>query len=320
MRYVGAVLLGLVAVGFFPFNLDVLSTMPGLFFAGLSALAGFFALRLAAPGLFGGLSRGAALVGLANAFEEIEQTRHTHFIGAGGGVDSLPKRRQSELEEKVPAWMASLRKQSPHDVTKDLLQNMHIAKGLGRLLRVEAQAKLLDALVREGIALNPDHLFADRPGIPSSRQSEALANRPGIPSPRQAQATLSSNDPAEALPTLPDVSKLKPIGSAWVGNHCIMFYENPPLLAIALGIDTPLRYLYSASVYDHTTQKTSEVYTLETGTSHKIYLCRFDRNGMHYNICEGDHLTGFPLFEVAVTHLVCSATGIPPEAVQRIEV
>ena len=53
-------------------------------------------------GIFADIAFGNALTKLTNLFEEIERTKRTHFIGAGGGIDSLPISRQRELEQKLP--------------------------------------------------------------------------------------------------------------------------------------------------------------------------------------------------------------------------
>lgn len=47
MRFVGALLLVILGIGFFPFNARVLTTWPGLFLAALSVALVFFAYRLA---------------------------------------------------------------------------------------------------------------------------------------------------------------------------------------------------------------------------------------------------------------------------------
>lgn len=47
MRFIGALLLVILGIGFFPFNARVLTTWPGLFLAALSLALIFFAYRLA---------------------------------------------------------------------------------------------------------------------------------------------------------------------------------------------------------------------------------------------------------------------------------
>jgi hypothetical protein len=46
MRIVGALFLALLAIGFFPFNLRILTTAPGLMLAAMSAALVFFAYRV----------------------------------------------------------------------------------------------------------------------------------------------------------------------------------------------------------------------------------------------------------------------------------
>lgn len=46
MRIVGALVLALLAIGIFPFNIRILATAPGLMFAVMSAALVFFAYRV----------------------------------------------------------------------------------------------------------------------------------------------------------------------------------------------------------------------------------------------------------------------------------
>lgn len=105
-------------------------------------------------GFFSGMALGNALTKLTNVFEEMEHTRHTMPIGAGGGINSLPKARQQEIERKMPNWLATLKKQPRHVVTQELLKNMKVSQQLRRAEREVAQAKLLEWLINEDVALD----------------------------------------------------------------------------------------------------------------------------------------------------------------------
>lgn len=107
-------------------------------------------------GILADIAFGNALTNLTNIFEEIEQTKRTHFIGAGGGIDSLPVSRQKELEHKLPKWMATISSRSQDEVTRELLKNIKPSQNFNRTERMEAQINLLQRLVDNGIALNVD--------------------------------------------------------------------------------------------------------------------------------------------------------------------
>lgn len=105
-------------------------------------------------GMWDTLVVGSTLIKLTNAFEEIEMTRQTHFIGAGGGVDSLPTHRQAKFIVNVPRWIERLRTRDKNLVTSLLLDNVRTAEALGRSTRVAAQNRLFGILVSEGVAVD----------------------------------------------------------------------------------------------------------------------------------------------------------------------
>ena len=105
-------------------------------------------------GIFADIVFGNTLTKLTNLFEEIERTKYTHFIGAGGGIDSLPISRQKELEKKLPNWMATISARPRDVVTRELLKNIKISQKFNRTERIKAQAKLLEKLIEQGIALD----------------------------------------------------------------------------------------------------------------------------------------------------------------------
>ena len=105
-------------------------------------------------GIFADIVFGSTLTKLTNLFEEIERTKYTHFIGARGGIDSLPISRQKELEKKLPKWMATISARPRDVVTRELLKNIKISQKFNRTERIKAQAKLLEKLIEQGIALD----------------------------------------------------------------------------------------------------------------------------------------------------------------------
>ena len=107
-------------------------------------------------GIFADIAFGNALTKLTNLFEEIERTKRTHFIGAGGGIDPLPISRQRELEQKLPKWMATISSRSQDEVTRELLKNIKLSQNFNRTERIKAQVNLLQRLVDNGIALDVD--------------------------------------------------------------------------------------------------------------------------------------------------------------------
>ena len=115
-------------------------------------------------GIFADIAFGNALTKLTNLFEEIERTKITHFIGAGGGIDSLPISRQRELEHKLPKWMATISSRSQDEVTRELLKNIKLSQKFNRTERMKAQVNLLQRLVDNRIALDVD-VFLNRNGL-----------------------------------------------------------------------------------------------------------------------------------------------------------
>jgi len=111
-------------------------------------------------GIFSDIIFGNAITNLTNMFEEIELTRSTNFIGAGGGFDALPKRKQAEYAAKTPKWLNTLEKRPRHEVTLTLVKNMTLSARSGRKLRLQAQENLLNWLVERRIALDADAFFA----------------------------------------------------------------------------------------------------------------------------------------------------------------
>ena len=121
---------------------------------GVGALAYFF---LRGPGKQ--IKMGSHLTRMTNIFEEIERTRHTMFIGAGGGIDSLPPARQRQAETIFEHGMAYLKTYARHEVTRELVKNALLAERMGRPMRAVAIERLAGHLTRNGVALELDEFM-----------------------------------------------------------------------------------------------------------------------------------------------------------------
>lgn len=102
---------------------------------------------------------GQHLTQMTNIFEEMELTRRTMFIGAGGGIDSLPPARQRQAESIFEQGIAYLGAYPRHEVTRELVKNALLAEQTGRPLRVGAIHRLLEFLVGEGVALDTENFM-----------------------------------------------------------------------------------------------------------------------------------------------------------------
>jgi hypothetical protein len=96
---------------------------------------------------------------MTNIYEEIEMTRHTMPIGAGGGIDSLPLSRQMQADAIFGQGIAYLKTYPRHEVTRELAKNAVLAERMGRPVRAIAIAHLLEALVEKNIALGMDEFM-----------------------------------------------------------------------------------------------------------------------------------------------------------------
>jgi hypothetical protein len=113
---------------------------------------GYFTLRGPAKQI----KMGRHLTRMTNIFEEIERTRHTMLIGAGGGIDSLPPARQRQADLIFEQGIAHLKSYPRHEVTRELVKNALLAERMGRPLRMAAIHRLIEALVRMEVALDVD--------------------------------------------------------------------------------------------------------------------------------------------------------------------
>lgn len=99
---------------------------------------------------------GLHLTRMTNIFEEVEQTRRTMPIGAGGGFDSLPPKRQLQADQELQQGLQYLRQFPRHEITRELAKNARLAENIGRSERYAAIANLLEWLVEKDAALNVD--------------------------------------------------------------------------------------------------------------------------------------------------------------------
>lgn len=105
------------------------------------------------------IKMGHHLTQMTNIYEEMELTRHTMFIGAGGGIDSLPLARQIEADAIFGRGIAYLKTYPRHEVTRELAKNAVLADRMGRPLRALAIARLAEALVEMDVALGMDEFM-----------------------------------------------------------------------------------------------------------------------------------------------------------------
>ncbi len=114
-------------------------------------------------GIFGRVMLGYALTKLTNVHEELLVSRSKSFIGAGGGVDSLPVHRQREISEKYPKWLDQLKVYPQYDVTRALLKNLQVSDAVRNELRSLAINELFGVLVMQGCALDVEAYTAFHP-------------------------------------------------------------------------------------------------------------------------------------------------------------
>lgn len=99
---------------------------------------------------------GRHLTRMTNIFEAIERTRGTMFIGAGGGIDSLPLAAQRRAETVFEKGLKYLQSYPRHEVTRELAKNARLADAMGRSARVLAINRLIESLSQSGVALGLD--------------------------------------------------------------------------------------------------------------------------------------------------------------------
>lgn len=109
-------------------------------------------------GIFSQIVLGVALTKLTTVFEELEHSRRVMYPGAGGGIDSLPRKRQQEINDKMPGWLNTLKKHPRHVVTRELIKNIILNQKMGeiRQQRIEALYMLWEFLIKNDIALSEE--------------------------------------------------------------------------------------------------------------------------------------------------------------------
>lgn len=105
-------------------------------------------------GFLADIKMGNTITKLTNLFEEMRGSHNYHFIGGGGGIDSLPEPRRNYYEKNLEKWLNILKKHPRHKITQTVIQNIKMSQSSNRVERIEAQTELLDFLVDEGLALN----------------------------------------------------------------------------------------------------------------------------------------------------------------------
>ena len=105
------------------------------------------------------IKMGQHLTQMTNILEEVERTRHTMPIGAGGGIDSLPPARQRQADAIFERGVAYLRSYPRHEVTRELVKNAMLAERMGRPIRALAIQRLIEALTRMDVALEIDEFM-----------------------------------------------------------------------------------------------------------------------------------------------------------------
>lgn len=97
---------------------------------------------------------GIHLARMASVLERVERTRFTMPIGAGGGIESLPKNKQMVALDNLEDGITYLKKFEKLDVTDALIKNMQAAQRRNLHVRYDGMAKLLELLVKEGVAMD----------------------------------------------------------------------------------------------------------------------------------------------------------------------
>lgn len=91
---------------------------------------------------------GHHLTRLTNLMEQAEANR---LIGVD--LESLPLAQQQAMEADFERGVTVFRQYPPMLITRELLKNSVVAKGLGRELRERSIHKLIEALAQVGVAM-----------------------------------------------------------------------------------------------------------------------------------------------------------------------
>lgn len=101
---------------------------------------------------------GCILTKLSDAFEAVEQTRHTQLKGVCGNVEGRPNTALAAFMAELEANAQSLATFSPEVVTYVALGHIRTSMSSGRPTRAQAQSEMLNALQYGGLAA-PSHMF-----------------------------------------------------------------------------------------------------------------------------------------------------------------
>lgn len=115
------------------------------------------------------------LTRMANWMEAIERTRYSQPIGAGGEIKSLPEYQQAQAISDFEAGVKYIEQFPRHVVTEEVIRERQIARRLGQDLRAEVIATLLDRLIDQNLAMEPEdfaklHAGAQRGGAPGAAE------------------------------------------------------------------------------------------------------------------------------------------------------
>lgn len=97
---------------------------------------------------------GMHLARMTSVLERVERTRITMPIGAGGGIDSLPKSKQIIAVSALEKGISYLRNFEKSDVTDALIKNMQTAQKRELHIRYDSMTRLLELLIRENVAMD----------------------------------------------------------------------------------------------------------------------------------------------------------------------
>jgi hypothetical protein len=97
---------------------------------------------------------GHHLTKMTNIFEIVVNTKTGVFAGTGGGFDSPPPHQMTQYLGELKLRSEKLRRHPKHVITQELLKNARISVQPNRSNRLEAQQRLLDLLIEEGIAMD----------------------------------------------------------------------------------------------------------------------------------------------------------------------
>lgn len=127
-----------------------------LFLGAIAAVAGhWFAIARNGDGMtrFQQMKLGKSLADITTIFEQIERTRYSMPIGAGGGWDSLRPHQRAAAAKVLATGEARFRACGPAIVTREIAKNMQLSAATGRDERLAAQLKMVDYLFGQGLAV-----------------------------------------------------------------------------------------------------------------------------------------------------------------------